>query len=155
MNNLMQPPMQPNSLQGQAAPQPPQQPPQPPSAQQVADAHTQFAYGQKMLDGLIKKPDSELNLRTLFDSAAEMVLEYQTSGGKKGLSPQIIAAEMSDPNFPTAGSSASQIRQFLQNYFDRSVMNQAVVTHRFGGPQQQAPQQQTPQGAPMQGGQQP
>lgn len=120
------------------------QQPQQPTPEQVQEAHDHFSYSQKMLDGLIKKPDSELNLRSLFDAAADMVLEYQTSGGKKGVSPQMIATEMSDPNFPTAETPASQIRQFLQNYFDHSIAVQAATTAKFGGPQQpqQAPQDQ-------------
>lgn len=155
MPNLLQQPPQQQMPQGMGMQQPqmqgaqpqmqgmPQQPQQPPSLQQIQDLHSHLSYMQQMLNGLIKKPDSELNLRTLFDGAADAVLEFQTSGGKKGVSPQIIATEMSDPNFPTASSSASQIRQFLQGYFDKAIISQATVTHQFGGPQQ--PQQQMPQ----------
>jgi hypothetical protein len=130
--------MQPGMPQGQ--------PQQPPSPQQIADLHNHLSYMQEMLDNLIKKPDNELNLRALFDGATDAVLEYQSSGGKKGVSPQIVAAEMSDPNFPTANSSASQIRQFLQNYFNKAIISQATVTHRFGGPQQQQPMNSQPEG---------
>ena len=141
MNQLMQPPPQQHMPQGQPMQQAPQQPQQPPSPQQIQDLHSHLSYMQQMLDGLIKKPDSELNLRALFDSASDAVIEYQDSGGKKGVSPQIVAAEMSDPNFPTANSSASQIRQFLQGYFDKAIMAQATVTHGFGPPMQQPNQQ--------------
>ncbi len=142
MNQLMQQPQ----MQG-GQPQMPQQQPQQVTPEMVQESHEHFSYMQKMLDDMIKKPDNELNLRAIFDGASEMVLEYQMSGGKKGVSPQTIATEMSDPNFPTADSSASQIRQFLQNYFDKSVMTQAAVTHHFGPPQQpqQSEQQPSPQ----------
>lgn len=148
MANLLQQPQQQGMPQGQ----PMQQPQQPPSPQQISDLHNHLSYMQEMLDNLIKKPDNELNLRALFDGASDAVLEYQMSGGKKGVSPQIVATEMSDPNFPTADSPASQIRQFLQGYFDKTIVAQATTTHRFGGPQQQpsTPQQQSPSTSPQQ-----
>lgn len=151
MANLLQQPQQQEMPQGM--PQHPQ-PQQPPNPQQIQELHQHLSYMQEMLDNLIKKPDNELNLRALFDGAADAVLEYQMSGGKKGVSPQIVAAEMSDPNFPTADSPASQIRQFLQGYFDKTIVAQATTTHRFGGPQQQPltpqQQQQPPSTSPQQ-----
>ena len=138
VNQLQQPPqMQP--MQGQ-----PQQPQQV-TPEMVQEDHERLSYMQEMLNDLIKKPDNELNLRSIFDGASDMVLEYQTSGGKRGVSPQTIAAEMSDPDFPTADTPASQIRQFLQKYFDKSVMTQAAITHHFGPPQQPQQPEQPPQ----------
>lgn len=112
------------------------QQPQPPSPSQIQDAHAHFSYMQKMLDSLIKLPDSKLNLEAIFDAAADMVHENRLSAGKKGVSAQEVAAEMSSPNFPSKDTSPQQIRQFLQNYFDKSVQAQAMVTNKFGPPQQ-------------------
>ncbi len=153
MNQLMQPQQMQQQPMGQQQSMPQQAQKPPPSPEQIQDLHQHLSYMQEMLDNLIKKPDNELNLRALFDGAADAVLEYQMSGGKKGVSPQIVAAEMSDPNFPTADSPASQIRQFLQGYFDKATISQATVSHLYGGPQQPpaSPQQQQPtQGNPPQ-----
>lgn len=132
----MQP--QANALQGQPM-QPQQQgqpPPPPPSPQQIQDAHTSMKESLQTLDKLIKLPDDQLNFHRVIDSAADEVEKYQLSGGKIGMSAMAVAAEMSDPKFPNNDSSAQQIRQFLQGYFDKIIMAQATVTHKFGAPQQ-------------------
>lgn len=137
MHNLLQ---QSPQMLLQGGGQPPM-PPQQPTQQQISDAHSHFSYMQKMLNNLIKMPDSELDLRAVIEAAADGIDQYQISGGKRGVSAQMVAAEMSSPSFPTIDSSAQEIRQFLQNYFDQSVMTQAHVTHKFGGPQQEMPEQ--------------
>jgi len=151
VNQLQQPPQMPQPAVGMQQPQmqggQSQMPPQQVTPEMVQEDHERLSYMQEMLNDLIKKPDNELNLRSIFDGASDMVLEYQTSGGKRGVSPQTIAAEMSDPDFPTADTPASQIRQFLQKYFDKSVMTQAAITHHFGPPQQPQQPEQPPQQA--------
>lgn len=133
MQNMLQMPQQ--GMQPQQSM--PQQQPAQPTTDQIQETHNHLSYMQKMLDYLIKLPDSKLNLESIFDAASDAVHEYQLSGGKRGTSAQMIASEMSYPNFPTQNTPPKQIRQFLQNYFDKSILAQAGVTKNFGAPQVQ------------------
>ncbi len=122
---------------------PPQQPPQPQfSPQQIQEAHGHLSDLQKTFDGLIKLPDSELNMKAIFDACADLVTKYQLSDGKRGAPATTIAAELSSPDFPQGDPPPPKaLRQFLQKYFDQFVSAQAKITSKFGAPQQQMPQQ--------------
>lgn len=149
VNQLQQPPemddsqlgLSPQQMQGVQQPTPPQPAGNQMSPEQVHDIHERIGEYQKMLDGLIKMPDDQLDLRAVFSTAGDMISKYSASGGKRGISAADIVKEISSPDFPTPDENGNQppadaIRQFLQHYFDQSVMNQAKITAHMGGSMQ-------------------
>lgn len=107
------------------------------SPQQVQEIHDHLHDMQDTLNGLLKLPDHELNTKSIFRAAADMVTKHQLHGGKRGIPAAAIASELSSPDFPKADNqgnppSPQVIRAFLQNHFDQTVMNQAKITQKYG-----------------------
>lgn len=133
-----------NALQGTSTPSPipsngilPVPPPIGP--QQVQEVHDHLHDMQQTLNELIKKPDNELNTKSIFRAAADMVVKHQIHSGKKGIPAAAIASELSSPDFPKADQKGNPpppaaVRTYLQNHFDQAVMHQAQLTQKFGPP---------------------
>ena len=133
--------LSPQQMQGVQQPTPPQPAGNQISPQKIQEIHDDSIQKQKMLDDLIKLPDDQLDLRAVFSAAGDMISKYASTGGKKGISAADIVKEISNPNFPVPDENGNQpsadtIRNFLQQYFDQSIMNQAKLTAHFGGPMQ-------------------
>ena len=153
MPNLLQQPPQPQPQGMQMAPSiTPQLQQQPPTPEQIQDAHAHLSDMQKMLDELIKKPDSELSRSAIYGAAADMITKNRLTKGKMGISAIDAARELSSPDFPKQEDGPKEIRKFLQKYFDRAILNQAAISAKLGPPQspQSQPQQNMPPSPPNQ-----
>ncbi len=145
----------PNMLMGAGNQNPlqPQQPQQmqapPPSPEKIQEVHQHLSDFQEDLKKLLNMPNDDLTIGKVLDVAAESISRNRETDGKRGTTPEVVAAEISSPDFPPADAPAPVIRKYLMNHFMQSVQAQAQVTKKFGPPMQpgQQPQQQP---APMQ-----
>lgn len=106
----------------------------------IQTAHDHFTDKQQELDNLLKLPDSELNLKSIYGAFADAVTKNRLSRGLKGMTAMQAVSELSSDNFPKTTKEGYQphpkeLRKYLQQHFDKAAIAQAILTHKFGPPQ--------------------
>lgn len=107
-------------------------PPQPPplAPQQIDQYHDHMQTMQDTLQGLLNKPD--LSMGDVIGAAGDLI-------GSGHISPQEAAAELSQmPSGPDMGNGTN-LKQALQDQFNKITANRATLTATYGPKSQSAP----------------